>query len=104
MLKHKTQVEEISELTLEGELTIFRAAELKPVLLGNPRPLAIHLSGVTEIDTAGVQLLMQAKKMALQSQARLSLVACSPAVLDVLDIFNLLTYFEVSLAGGKHES
>ncbi len=104
MLKHKTQVEEISELTLEGELTIFRAAELKPVLLGNPQPLVIDLSGVTEIDTAGVQLLIQAKKMALQSQARLNLVACSPAVLDVLEIFNLLTYFEVSLAGGQHES
>ena len=104
MLKHKTQVEVPALLILEGELTIFRATELKPLLLEDPRPLVIDLSGVTEIDTAGVQLLMQAKKMALQSQARLSLVACSPAVLDVLDIFNLLSYFEVSLPGGKHDS
>ena len=104
MLKHMTQVEAPALLTLEGELTIFRAAQLKPLLLEDPRPLVIDLSGVTEIDTAGVQLLMQAKKMALQSQATLSLVACSSAVLDVLEIFNLLSYFEVSLAGGKHES
>jgi len=104
MLKHMTQVEAPALLTLEGELTIFRAAQLKPLLLEDPRPLVIDLSGVTEIDTAGVQLLMQAKKMALQSQATLSLVACSSAVLDVLEIFNLLSYFEVSLVGGKHES
>jgi anti-anti-sigma factor len=104
MLKHKTKVEAPSVFTLEGELTIFRAAELKTVLLEDQRPLAIDLSGVTEVDTAGVQLLMQLKKMALQSQASLSLVACSPAVMDVLEIFNLLSYFEVSLPGGQHES
>ena len=104
MLNHKSEVEDPALLTLEGELTIFRAAQLKPLLLEDPRPLVIDLSGVTEIDTAGVQLLMQAKKMALQSQASLSLVACSPAVMDVLEIFNLLSYFEVSLPGGQHES
>ncbi len=104
MLNHKSEVEVPALLTLAGELTIFRAAELMPILLEDPRPLVIDLSGVTEIDTAGVQLLMQAKKMALQCQATFSLVACSSAVLDVLEIFNLLGYFEVSLVGGKHES
>jgi anti-sigma B factor antagonist len=49
-------------LRIEGELTIFRAMELKPALLPVPPLTEIDLSGVTEIDTAGVQLLMLAKK------------------------------------------
>jgi ABC-type transporter Mla MlaB component len=45
-------------LRIEGELTIFRAMELKPALLPVPPLTDIDLSGVTDIDTAGVQLLM----------------------------------------------
>lgn len=58
-------------LFIEGELTIYRAAELKDALLAavNHSPvLEVDLAGVTDIDTAGVQLLMLAKRSALQLQ------------------------------------
>ena len=58
-------------LRIEGELTIFRAMELKPVMLADPLPEEIDLSGVTELDTAGVQLLMLAKRTALAQQREL---------------------------------
>jgi len=80
-------------LRIEGELTIFRAAELKPLLLADPLPLVIDLSGVTDIDTAGVQLLMLAKNTALAQQRELRLVAHSPAVMDVFELLNLAEYF-----------
>jgi anti-anti-sigma factor len=82
-----------SVLRIEGELTIFRAQELKPELLGNPMPLEIDLSGVTELDTAGLQLLMLAKQAALKQQRELRLVAHSPAVLEVFELLNVAAYF-----------
>jgi len=80
-------------LRIEGELTIFRAMELKPVLLATPPVNEVDLSGVTDLDTAGVQLLMLAKKTALAQQRDLRLVAHSPAVLEVFELLNVAAYF-----------
>lgn len=80
-------------LRIEGELTIFRAMELKPVLLATPPVEEIDLSGVTELDTAGVQLLMLAKKTALAAQRDVKLVAHSPAVMEVFELLNVAAYF-----------
>lgn len=84
---------ELTTLRIEGELTIFRAMELKPVMLATPQVDEIDLSGVTEIDTAGVQLLMLAKKTALDAQRDVKLVAHSPAVIDVFELLNVAAYF-----------
>ena len=80
-------------LRIEGELTIFREMELKPILLANPLPEEIDLSGVTELDTAGVQLLMLAKRTALTQQHELRLVGHSPAVIEVFELLNVAAYF-----------
>jgi anti-sigma B factor antagonist len=83
-------------LRIEGELTIYRAAELKQALLdavAGAALLEVDLSGVTEIDTAGLQLLMLAKKTAQAAQRELRLVAHSPAVIDVFELLNLAAYF-----------
>jgi anti-sigma B factor antagonist len=85
---------ERSVLRIEGELSIYRAEELKQALLGEPSPTEIDLSGVTEIDTAGVQLLMLAKRSAQAAQRELRLVAHSPAVSDVFELLNLSAYFD----------
>ncbi|HEV7814476.1 MAG TPA: STAS domain-containing protein [Janthinobacterium sp.] len=92
----ETRQEEAAVLGLDGELTIYRAAELKQQLLAaleRAGPLEIDLSAVTEVDTAGVQLLMLAKQVALQRQQELRLAGHSPAVLDVFELFNLGGYF-----------
>ena len=81
-------------LRIEGELTIFRAIELKQALLADPAPLEIDLSGVTEIDTAGVQLLMMAKKAAQRAKRELRLVGHSPVVLEVFELLNVAAYFD----------
>ena len=81
-------------LRIEGELTIFRALELKQALLADPAPQEIDLSGVTEIDTAGVQLLMLAKKTALAAKRELRLVAHSPTVIEVFELLNVAAYFD----------
>lgn len=83
-------------LYIEGECTIFRAAELLPVLVpgdGAKAPEQIDLSRVTEIDSAGVQLLMHAKKRALAEGRELHLVAHSAAVTEVFELLNLAAFF-----------
>jgi anti-anti-sigma factor len=85
-----------ARLALSGELTIYRAAELKAELLNALRPdteLEVDLSGVTELDTCGVQLLMMAKSTAKAQGGALRLTAHSPAVLDVFDVFDLAGWF-----------
>jgi len=84
---------ETNILRIEGELTIFRAMELKPILLAMPPVDVIDLSGVTDLDTAGVQLLMLAKETALAAQRDVKLVAHSPAVIEVFELLNVAAYF-----------
>ena len=86
----------MTALRIDGEMTIYRAAELKQTLLdalAGQETLDIDLGAVTEIDTAGVQLLMLAKKTAGERQCELRLSAHSEAVTQVFELLNLATYF-----------
>lgn len=72
-------------LAVEGEMTIYRAAELKPALLDAVHTLdapAFDLSSVTEFDCAGLQLLLVARREAARLGRRLTLRDASPAVRD----------------------
>ena len=83
-------------LRIEGEMTIYRAEELKRALLEPLQPhttLEVNLSAVTELDTAGVQLLMLAKRTAQKQQGQLRLVGHSAAVLEVFSVLNLASAF-----------
>ncbi|MCQ8182958.1 STAS domain-containing protein [Methylomonas sp. SURF-1] len=83
-------------LTIEDELTIFTAAEQKNNLLSflnSGDDLEINLSQVTEMDTAGLQLLVLAKREAARTGKTLRFVMHSKAVLDILELANLTTAF-----------
>ncbi len=83
-------------LSIEGELTIYRAAELSAVLkdaLSGAGELELNLAAVTEMDSAGVQLLMAAAKTARAAGGELRLVGHSAAVLEVFETLNLAAYF-----------
>jgi anti-sigma B factor antagonist len=83
-------------LRIEGEMTIYRAAELKQTLLDaldSSAALEVDLSAVTDLDTAGVQLLMMTRKYARAAERELRLVAPSPVVTEVIELLNLGTYF-----------
>ena len=81
-------------LRLEGELSVFRAQELKQLLLSSPAPEIIDLSAVSELDTAGLQLLMLAKRAAQVAQREWRLVGHSQAVIEVFDLLNVAEYFD----------
>jgi anti-anti-sigma regulatory factor len=77
--------------------------ELKPIMLADPLPEEIDLSGVTEVDTAGVQLLMLAKRAAVEQQRELRLVGHSPAVMEVFELMNVAAYFGDHLVMDSNE-
>lgn len=79
-------------LAVEGELTIYRAAELKPQLLALPPgegAVGVDLGQVTDIDTAGVQLLLLAHREARAVSRPWRLVAASAAVQEALTLLGL---------------
>ncbi|MDB6052200.1 MAG: anti-sigma factor antagonist [Pseudomonas sp.] len=86
----------IAHLRIEGEMTIYTAAELATQLMPFLAPsseLEIDLSQVTEIDSSGVQLLMLAKREAQQSGCPMRLVEHSQAVLETFELCDLSGYF-----------
>lgn len=79
-------------LFIEGDLTIRRVQEMKDVLLARlaqSQALEVDLAGVTEIDTAGAQLLLMARRAAQASQKELWLVAHSPAVVSLFELLRI---------------
>jgi anti-sigma B factor antagonist len=90
---------EAAALRLEGELTIYRAAELKVQWLAaveapsSAPTLTFDLSEVTEIDSAGVQLLLLAQRSAAQRQRTLRLVGLSAATQEVFALLDLGAHF-----------
>lgn len=91
-----TQEGDHCRLKVSGELTIYGAAELKEQLLGyleGARHLEVNLGNVEEMDCAGFQLLYLLKREAKRSDKKLSLVAHSPATLEVLELLNMEAYF-----------
>lgn len=83
-------------LFLEGEMNIYRALELKDTMLAALRgagALEVDLAGVTEIDTAGLQILMLAKQAARAANKEVRLGGHSPAVLEAIQLLDLGAYF-----------
>ncbi|HEY8977465.1 MAG TPA: STAS domain-containing protein [Burkholderiaceae bacterium] len=94
-----------SSFRIDGELTIYRAAELavamKTALAGVAEggALELDLSEVAEMDCAGVQLLLAARRSATESGRSLRLAGRSAAVDEVLAILRLTGHFGDAVAG-----
>ncbi|MRW87428.1 STAS domain-containing protein [Pseudoduganella sp. FT26W] len=88
--------DDVTRISLDGEMTIYRAADLKLSVLEalrKTRVLEIDLSGVTELDTAGLQVLMLAKQAAAADQRELRLLQHSPAVVEIFEMLDLVAFF-----------
>ncbi len=77
---------------INGEMTIYQAQEHKDALLKALRggkQLEINLSDVDEFDSAGFQVLCLLKKEADRLEKEVKLVECSPAIVEILDLFGM---------------
>lgn len=83
-------------LRMEGDMTIYTAAQLKISLLealNKCHEVEVDLSEVTDMDSAGLQLLILAKREAARDRKSVRLVAHSAASLNVIDTYDMVGYF-----------
>lgn len=92
----KLQKDPLTQLVIKDEMTIYNVLEQKNTLfpyLEEGKELQIDLSEVSEIDSAGMQLLMMLKQQAQKIDNQFSLVHHSQAVVEVLELFDLAAFF-----------
>ena len=86
----------VCHLRMDGELSIYHAAEIKPEIfeaLDRCVQMNLHLDSVSEIDTAGLQILILMKREAVRAGKPLHLIDHSPAIMELIDLLNLSGYF-----------
>ena len=83
-------------MNINENMTIYNATAQKQRLLealGNCQELDLDLSQVSEMDTAGFQVLLLAKREALKANKTVRLTAHSKVVTELLDLYNMASYF-----------
>lgn len=83
-------------IVINGELSIYTALELKEQLLAGlstAEELELDVSGVGEVDAAGLQLLVMAKQQANASGKVLRITGHTPVIIELLDLSGLAGFF-----------
>ena len=85
----------VTHIEIKGELSIYSVAALRSQLLDAldaASEVEVDLSAVGEIDSAGVQLMVAAKREAALRQKALRFSGHSPTVIDVLELCKLCSH------------
>jgi anti-anti-sigma factor len=88
-------------LRLSGELTIYDAAALKTALLALPAAegdWSLDLAGVTDVDSAGIQLLLALRRTLAARGAALRVSARSAAMNAALSLYGMADAFDAAAA------
>lgn len=87
----------VSRMKPEGEMTIYNAVSMKPHLIDTLHKcdrMEIDLAKVGEIDSAGFQLLLLAKREAGNLGKPLRLINHSQATLEILNLYRMAGNFD----------
>jgi len=93
-----------TEIVISGELTIYSAMELYQQHLQAIKLkelVIIKLAAVSEIDTAGMQLLVLLFKEIVNQEVDSILHSVSPIIMDYAALFNLEHYFPTPTTKGE---
>lgn len=85
-----------TRIDMIGNLSIFNAGELRQRLLdaiAAAKEVEVDLSQVSELDSAGLQLMIAAKREAAEQHKPLRFVGHSEAVFDILELCDLAGHF-----------
>ena len=90
------EVPAIVPLSIHGPMTFPRAIELREALLSalsqRPSPVELDLSSVTELDSAGIQVLLLVKRTAKARNKEVLLVGQNLLVSSTLELLRLDDY------------
>jgi anti-sigma B factor antagonist len=84
------------KITIEGEMTIYQAAELHEKFkkqLAACDSIEVDLQLVTEIDTAGLQILLALKREANEAGKAVTMIMHSEPVVEVFELLNIVHEF-----------
>lgn len=92
----------MARIPLTGELTIYQAAAIKQQLEQaleqshhDLEPVQLDLSGVTEIDGAGLQLLLATARSASGTETQLSLHQVPESIQQLFATYNVANRFNL---------
>lgn len=86
----------VTRIDIGGEFSIFTATALRQRLLdaiAASKEVEVDLSQVSEIDSAGIQLMVAAKREAAARDKPLRFTGHSPAVFDIIELYDLSDHF-----------
>ena len=86
----------IHRLKPEGEMTIYNAAAMKTSILAalnKHKEVEIDLAKVNEMDSAGLQILLLAKREAGNQDKPLRLINHSEAALEIFNLYYMAEHF-----------
>ena len=81
-----------THVEIKGEMSIFTALTVRQQLLDaleQPGDIEVDLSSVSEMDSAGIQLLIAAKREAALHARTLRFTGHSRAVFDLLELYDV---------------
>ncbi|WP_108650133.1 STAS domain-containing protein [Dongshaea marina] len=94
---------EVCRLTVHEEMTIYTAAEQKKILLHwlqEGSEIQLNLAGVSEVDSAGLQLLLLLQNEAELARKKVHFVEMSDALQEVLRLLHLQGRFSENTRTG----
>jgi anti-sigma B factor antagonist len=86
----------VCHLTIKDEMTIYTAAQYKDELLSyfsDCHEMEIDLSEVTELDSAGLQILLLLESESAKTNKELHFIHHSQPVIEVIELLNLAAHF-----------
>lgn len=84
------------QFIIDGQMNIYAAGDLRKQFIKcieTYRVLEFDLSGVSDLDTSGLQLLIQVKRECNESGKEVRLIAHSPVVVEVFESFGMTDFF-----------
>ncbi len=96
MSVHVERTDQVCTLRIDGEMSIYSAAEHKTQLLDHLaecEELELDLAGVGEMDSAGLQILLVLKRELERAGRGLRLSNHSQAVYEVLELLKMQSHF-----------
>lgn len=82
----------LTRFLIEGDMSIYHAVDLKKCILENlpgSEAAEFDLNGVSDMDTAGAQLLMFALREGRAGKTPVRIIAHSSATKRIFDLYNL---------------
>ena len=93
-----------AHVVIAGEMTIYTARDWRDRLLiamEAPGDVVLDLSGVSDIDAAGIQLLASLALEAQAAERMLRFSAVSPRIIEAFEFCRLMHFFKDALAGAR---